>query len=84
MLLTESVDLACQDLELYQYKTCPFCIKVRQEVRRLSLNIPRIDTQAEGRDRAELLQQSLALRFGKNQGLSARSFCEGVIAKGAP
>jgi hypothetical protein len=27
----------CRDLALYQYSTCPFCIKVRQEMRRLSL-----------------------------------------------
>ena len=40
-----------------QYKTCPFCIKVRQEISRLSLKIRRIDAQHEGRDRQELLQR---------------------------
>lgn len=29
------VDEQCRDLVLYQYRTCPFCIKVRQEVHRL-------------------------------------------------
>lgn len=52
-----AVDQQCQSLALYQYKTCPFCIKVRQEISRLSLNIKRIDAQAEGRDRQELLVQ---------------------------
>ncbi|MDP2257619.1 MAG: glutathione S-transferase N-terminal domain-containing protein [Polaromonas sp.] len=52
----ENVDQQCQSLVLYQYKTCPFCIKVRQEMRRLSLNIQRVDAQPEGCGRAELLQ----------------------------
>lgn len=50
------VDQQCQSLALYQYKTCPFCIKVRQEISRLSLKIQRIDAQHEGRDRQELQQ----------------------------
>ncbi|MDB5868583.1 MAG: glutaredoxin [Polaromonas sp.] len=52
----EEADRQCQSLALYQYKTCPFCIKVRQEISRLSLNIQRIDAQPEGRDRQDLLQ----------------------------
>ncbi len=51
------VDQQCQSLVLYQYKTCPFCIKVRQEISRLSLKIQRIDAQHEGRDRQELQQR---------------------------
>ena len=35
----QSADAQCQSLTLYHYKTCPFCMKVRQEMRRLSLNI---------------------------------------------
>ena len=52
----EATDLACNDLALYQYKTCPFCIKVRQEMRRLSLNIAKVDAQHEGPERMALLQ----------------------------
>lgn len=52
----QQVDQQCQSLALYQYKTCPFCIKVRQEISRLSLKIQRIDAQQEGRDRQELRQ----------------------------
>jgi glutaredoxin len=53
----ESVDQSCRSLALYQYQTCPFCIKVRQEMRRLSLNITKVDAQSEGPARAALTQQ---------------------------
>ena len=49
------IDQQCQSLVLYQYATCPFCIKVRQEMRRLSLNIERLDAQPEGKNRADLM-----------------------------
>jgi glutaredoxin len=49
------VDQQCRDLVLYQYKTCPFCIKVRQEMRRLSLNIKGLDAQQEGENRNTLI-----------------------------
>ena len=52
----EAVDRACRDLALYQFKTCPFCIKVRQEMRRLSLNVEQLDAQHEGPARTALLQ----------------------------
>jgi glutaredoxin len=45
----------CATLALYQFKTCPFCIKVRQEMRRLSLPIETRDAQAEGPFREELI-----------------------------
>ena len=51
----QSVDAQCQSLALYHYKTCPFCMKVRQEMRRLSLNIRHINAQPEGSDRAALI-----------------------------
>lgn len=50
----QSADLQCQALALYHYKTCPFCMKVRQEIARLSLNIQRIDAQPPGADRDAL------------------------------
>ncbi len=50
------VDRQCRDLTLYQFNTCPFCIKVRQEMRRLSLNIERRDTQHDATHRAALVQ----------------------------
>jgi glutathione S-transferase len=51
----QGTDAQCQSLVLYHYKTCPFCMKVRQEMRRLSLNIRHIDAQPEGSDRAALV-----------------------------
>lgn len=52
--LQSQVDQQCQNLTLYQYQTCPFCIKVRQEMRRLSLNIEKRDAQKEGQNRTDL------------------------------
>ncbi len=51
-----AVDDACRGLALYQFKTCPFCIKVRQEMRRLSLDIAKVDAQHPGPARTELGQ----------------------------
>ena len=53
----QSVDLQCQSLALYQYKTCPFCMKVRQEIGRLSLTIERVDAQPLGADRDALTRE---------------------------
>ena len=53
-----TVDTACLDLALYQYQTCPFCIKVRQEMHRLALpKIERIDAQQPGPARTELMKR---------------------------
>ena len=51
------VNAACQNLALYQFATCPFCIKVRQEMRRLSLTIALRDTQKSSEHRDTLLAQ---------------------------
>ena len=56
------VDRQCEGLALYQFKTCPFCIKVRQEMHRLSLPIKRLDAQHEAPNRAALLQGSGAAK----------------------
>ena len=50
-----AVDAQCQSLSLYQFKTCPFCIKTRKEISCLSLNIKRVDAQHEGPGRQALL-----------------------------
>jgi len=52
----QEVDRQCRELVLYQYRTCPFCIKVRQELRRLSLNVELRDSQPEGEHRDALIQ----------------------------
>jgi len=52
----QAVDRQCASLALYQYRTCPFCIKVRQEMRRLSLDIEHVDAQPAGPARQALVQ----------------------------
>lgn len=47
-------DQACSDLALYQFKACPFCIKVRKEIARLGLDIEIRDAQHDPSHRAEL------------------------------
>ncbi|TDP74090.1 glutathione S-transferase N-terminal domain-containing protein [Roseateles toxinivorans] len=56
------VDSQCNGLVLYQFKTCPFCIKVRQEMHRLSLPIARLDAQHDALNRTALLQGSGAAK----------------------
>jgi glutaredoxin len=57
-----TIDLQCQSLALYQFSTCPFCIKVRQEMRRLSLPIEKRDAQHNSVNRDALLQGSGATK----------------------
>ena len=57
-----TVDLQCQSLALYQFSTCPFCIKVRQEMRRLSLPIEKRDAQHNKANRDDLMQGSGATK----------------------
>ena len=46
----------CTQLKLYHFKTCPFCIKVRHEMARLSLPITLRDAQHDPVHRADLEQ----------------------------
>jgi len=52
----KEVDRQSKNLVLYQFKTCPFCIKVRREINRLSLPIELRDAQKNQQHRTELLQ----------------------------
>ena len=52
----QQIDLQCADLALYQFKTCPFCIKVRRAMRGLSLKVELRDAQHDPVHRAALLQ----------------------------
>ena len=53
--LQTEIDQQCKDLTLYQFRTCPFCLKVRREMHRLSLPIERRDAQYDEKNRADLL-----------------------------
>ncbi len=50
------IDQQCKDLALYQFRTCPFCIKVRRELSRLSLDVALLDAQKLPQHREALLQ----------------------------
>jgi len=52
----QTVNAATQRLTLYQFKTCPFCMKVRRASKRLSLNIEKRDAQHDANARQELQQ----------------------------
>ena len=41
----QQLDQQTEQLALYQFKTCPFCMKVRREIKRQSLNIELRDAQ---------------------------------------
>jgi glutaredoxin len=51
----QAIDLQTRNLVLYQFSTCPFCIKVRRAIKGLSLNIEFRDAQKDPGHRAELL-----------------------------
>ena len=49
------IDKSTQNITLYQFKTCPFCMKVRREIKRQSLNIELRDAQHDQQHRQQLL-----------------------------
>ena len=50
----DRVDSACENLALYQFSACPFCIRVRKEMARLGLNIETRDAQHNANHREAL------------------------------
>lgn len=52
----QKIDHEASKLVLYQFRTCPFCIKVKRNNKRLSLNIATRDAQHNPTYREELLQ----------------------------
>lgn len=68
-----AIDLECAKLALYHFGTCPFCIKVRHEMARLSLPIQLRDAQHDPKNRNDLLQgggkvQTPCLKIDDGQG----------------
>lgn len=51
------IDAKTRHLVLYQYKTCPFCMKVRRTLARQSLQIEKRDAQHDQVNRATLKAQ---------------------------
>ena len=52
----QHLDLTTQNFALYQFKTCPFCMKVRREIKRQSLNIELRDAQHDEHHRQQLIE----------------------------
>ena len=52
----QQIDAITANMTLYQFKTCPFCIKVRRAIKRQSLNIQFLDAQHDNQHRQQLMQ----------------------------
>lgn len=52
----KQIDEATQDLTLYQYKACPFCVKVRRSMKRAALNIETKDAKRCATSKQELVE----------------------------
>jgi len=52
----QQVDDSTRQLVLYQFRMCPYSVKVRRAIKRLSLNIETRDAMREASSREELLQ----------------------------
>ena len=52
----QKIDSECASLALYHFNSCPFCIKVRHEMARLSLPIQLREAQHDAKHRVDLLQ----------------------------
>ncbi|WP_296754382.1 glutaredoxin [Thiobacillus sp.] len=50
-----AIDARTQNLALYHYPTCPFCIKTRRAIRRLSLDIELRDARNDAAHRSALI-----------------------------
>lgn len=50
------VDRETRKLTLYQFVACPFCVKVRRQIKRLGLNIALKDVQKDAQAEKELME----------------------------
>lgn len=52
------VDQKAQQYRLYELPACPFCVKVRREIKRLGLNISRLNVKTDANAMEELMAQA--------------------------
>lgn len=52
-----AVDQQTEQLKLYEFRACPFCVKTRRAIRRLGLNIETRDAKNDPQWRNELLAE---------------------------
>ncbi|PCI43479.1 MAG: glutaredoxin [Moraxellaceae bacterium] len=62
VIAQQQVDAETAGLSLYQYKACPFCVKVRRSIKRNALNINTYDAKRCGKSRDELVEGSGQLK----------------------
>ena len=53
----DSVNAAVKGLSLYQFKACPFCVKVRRHMRRRSIKIELKDAKTDLAIKEELIRE---------------------------
>ena len=53
----QKVDAMTEKLKLYQYNACPFCVKVRRAMKRMSLSIELRDAKTNPEYKKELEQE---------------------------
>ena len=53
----QNIDSATDKLALYQFAACPFCVKVRRSMKRLSLNVELRDAKGDQQHRSDLEEQ---------------------------
>ncbi len=52
----DRIDAACKNLALYQFQSCPFCVKVRRQIHQLNLPIALRDAKNNEQFRSELAE----------------------------
>lgn len=60
--LKQRFDREAHSLALYQYLACPFCVKVRREIKRLNLDITTCDAKGDPVHKEQLEQQGGKLK----------------------
>tara|TARA_B110000285_G_scaffold226427_1_gene286171 strand:- start:481 stop:849 length:369 start_codon:yes stop_codon:yes gene_type:complete len=53
----KAIDDVTATMSMYQFKACPFCVKVRRELKRHALHIELRDAKKEGEFKAELTRE---------------------------
>ena len=53
--IQQEVDEQTQNMALYQFQQCPFCVKTRRQIRRLALNIESRDARNDPQWNQELI-----------------------------
>ena len=53
----KAIDDVTATMSIYQFKTCPFCVKVRRQLKRHALNIELRDAKSDTELKAELVRE---------------------------